>query len=309
MNTIWKTIQDSSGVCCADDAEDLATVPTHIRNDYRWTAECQRAFLEALACTGSISKACREVAKTPRSAYLFRFKRKGAAFCLGWDAAILVARATLSDMLLDRAVSGYEEITGKQDDGSVVRGKFDNKLSKAMLDRLDKMAEKQAVARSHEAQVQLVVQDFEAFLDLIEKGATGAEAALFCAARSGDDDSVIDVQQERAIACELARISAAEQQPEAIPDMLDEAPEVAAERLSVWFDVDENEWRTNFPLSYSIVDDDLAQEGLFGDADYERALTLEEEELHVSAIARERQPWRAAAVAARDAWFGNKAAA
>jgi hypothetical protein len=313
MDEFWQAAKDTGGVCGAADGELGSDRLTDIRNDYRWTPQCQRAFLEALVCTASISRACREVEKSPRSAYDLRFRRQGAAFSLGWDAAILIARAMLADTLLDRAVCGYEEMTTKQDDGTVVRGKFDNRLSLGLLDRLDKMAEKQALSRSHDAQVQLVVQDFEAFLELIEKGGTGADAALFCAARSVDGGELIDPAEKRAIACELARISAAEAEAQAeeqaIPDMLDEEPEVAAQRLSVWYCGITNEWRTNFPPSEDADEDELEQEGLFGDPDYERKLSPDEEEAHIAAIARDRAPWRDAAAAARDAWFGMRGAA
>lgn len=309
MEQFWKAAQDDGGICGGQRALRDEERLTDIRNDYRWTAECQRAFLEALACTGSITRACKEVEKSPRSAYSLRFRCQGAAFRLGWDAAILVARFVLGDMLMDRAICGFEEMSCKQDDGTVVRGKFDNRLSKAMLDRLDKMAERQALAHSHEAQVQLVVQDFESYLELIEKGGTGSEAAIFCAARSPDGGDLIEPQEKQAIERELARISAAEGTEDAIPDMLDEEPEVAAQRLSVWFDGIDNEWWTNFPPPEDAEVDELEQDGLFGDPDYQRKLTIEEEEAHIAAIARERAPWCKAAAAARDAWFAMKEAA
>ncbi len=55
-----------------------------------------------------------------------------------------------------------------------------------LLGRLDRMAEAQAIKGSRNAQVMLVVQDFESFLDLIERGGKGSEAALFFAARDPD---------------------------------------------------------------------------------------------------------------------------
>jgi hypothetical protein len=335
MNEFWQESRDNGGVCGAANGESGSDRLTDIQKDYRWTPACQRAFLEALVCTGSVTRACREVEKSPRSAYDLRFRRQGAAFRIGWEAAILVGRAMLSDMLLDRAVCGYEEMTIKQDDGTLVRGKFDNRLSKGVLDRLDKMAEKQALAHSHEAQVQLVVQDFEAFLELIEKGGSGSDAALFCAARSADGGALIDPAEKQAIERELAQISAAEAQAEAqakaaaeaIPNMFDEEPEVAAQRLGVWFDGINDQWCTNFPPPEDAAvaadaedededdenedadwEDDLEQRGLFGDPGYQRKLTFEEEEAHIAVIVNARAPWRDAAAAARDAWFKMEAA-
>jgi len=39
-----------------------------------------------------------------------------AAFRLGWDAAILIARARLADELLARALTGHEEVIHKDPD-------------------------------------------------------------------------------------------------------------------------------------------------------------------------------------------------
>ena len=183
MNDEWQNSKANNGVCGADAYAEPNPDMTAIRNDYRWTPQCQRAFLEALAFGGSVMRAAKEVNKSPRSAYDLRFRRDGAAFRLGWDAAILVSRDVVQDMLMDRAVNGYEEVTSKLDDGTTMRGKFDNRLGMGLLGRLDRMAEAQALKGSRTAQVMLVVQDFESFLDLIERGGKGAEAALFFEAR------------------------------------------------------------------------------------------------------------------------------
>lgn len=301
MNEEWLKSKEAGGVCGHGSAEVHDAAMIEIRNDYRWTPACQRAFLEELACTGSVMRSAKHVAKSPRSAYDLRFRRDGAAFRLGWDAAILVSRDVVQDMLMDRAVNGYEEVTSKLDDGTVMRGKFDNRLGVGLLGRLDRMAEIQAIKGSRNAQVQLVCQDFECFLDLIERGGKGAEAALFFETRYSDP-----VESSRPFDCELGRISAGDG---VVADMLDEDPEVAAQRLGVWFDEDENEWRTNFPKADSEDGDLVTETGFFGDEDYERSLSLAEEAAHLAALARTRQPWINAAAKARDAWFGEKLAA
>jgi hypothetical protein len=312
----------------SDSASDLGTNPTPtltlIRNDYRWTPACQRAFLEELACTGSVTQACAYVAKSPRSAYDLRFRRDGAALALGWDGAILMARIVVADQLMDRALNGYEEVSVKQDDGSRLRHRQDNKLGLNLLARLDRMADAQAVAGSRQAQVQLVLQDFEAYLDLIERGGTGAAAALFCVAR-GSDHAPIDCADEYEIECELERISAAEAEAEDAARaqrtqvMLDMEPEVAAQLLEVWYDEYAKCWKTNFPAPGAAGDlndmldnwdeDDTEQSAFFGDEDYERTLTPHELSAHFAALASVRQPWIDAAIIARDAWFGGNAVA
>ncbi len=301
MNEEWQKTKQAGGVCGHDSAEVHDAAMIDIRNEYRWTPACQRAFLEELACTGSMLRATKHVAKSPRSAYDLRFRRDGAAFRLGWDAAILISRDVISDMLMDRAVNGYEEVTSKQDDGTVMRGKFDNRLGMGLLGRLDRMSEAQALKGSRSGQIQLIVQDFESFLDLIERGGKGSEAALFFEARDPDP-----AESRRAFDCELDRISAAET---AVPDMLDEEPEVAAQRLGVWYDEDKNEWRTNFPKPEAEDSECITETGFFGDEDYERSLSDTEASAHLAALARDRQPWIDAAAKARDAWFGEKLAA
>jgi hypothetical protein len=262
--------------------------------------------LEALAFGGSVLRAAKAVCKSPRSAYGLRFRRDGAAFALCWDAAILVSRYALQDMLMDRAVNGYEEISTKQDDGTTLRGRFDNRLSKSLLDRLDRLADAQAVRGSRNAHIQCIVQDFESFLDLIENGGTGAQAALFCAAQ--DDGPAADVARAHnpAIGCELSRISASDR---AVPDILDDEPDIVADRLGIWFDEDVRGWRTNYPKPDGRGAEFLTETGFFGDADYERTLTEAEEVAHLEALQRKRQPWIDAAAKARDAWFGERSAA
>lgn len=306
VNEDWQMARDNGGVCHDPEEGVFDSARNEARRDYRWTGACQRAFLEVLACTGSVTRATREVEKSPRAAYALRFRREGAAFRLGWDAAILVAKATLNDMLMDRAVNGYEEVTVKRDDGTTLRGKFDNKLSMGLLNRLDKISEAQAVKNSQAAQVQMVVQDFEAFLDLIENGGKGSEAALFFTARDTEPDEKMGSMEKRALERELGLISAAE---ERIPDMLDEAPEKAAERLWVWFEERDQCFKTNFPKPTGDEGEAVTERGSFWSEDYERTLTPGEKAAHVAILEQERQPWIDAAATARDAWFGAREAA
>src|SRR3546814_1439257 len=66
----------------------------------------------------------------PTSAYALRIRRDGAAFRLGWDAAILIARARLADDLLARALTGHEEVIRKDmDAGEITRHRHDNRLA------------------------------------------------------------------------------------------------------------------------------------------------------------------------------------
>lgn len=275
---------------------------THIRNDYRWTAKCQRMFLEELSVSGSVTRAASHVGKSPRSAYMLRFRRDGAAFRLGWDAAILVARDALQDLLMDRAIEGYDEVAVRDEDGRVTRRKYDNRLSMNLLNRLDRIAEVQAVSGSRAAHVQLAMQDWDNFLNLIERGGQGAEAALFFEARAPSEKEMMAYALKDALHCELAQFSA---EPE-IEGIMDGEPEAVAERLGVWRDDYDGAWKTNFPPADGNDAQFVEEEGFFGDADYERTLTPDEEEAHLTALAAARKPWIDAAAKARDAWFGLK---
>ena len=290
----------AGGICGQHDLPDWDEVLVDIRNDYRWTAPCQRAFLEELAATGSVMRACQQVGKTARGAYGLRHRREGAAFRLGWDAAVLVARCVVQDTLMDRALNGYEEVSAKDPDGTTRRGKFDNRLGQSLLTRLDRMAETQPAVGSMAAQVQLVSQDWESFLELVAAGGTGAAAALFCAARSpelpSDDETGFD--------CELAQISAAEE----AEDEAELTPEETAARLSVWYDAYAGRWKTDFPPKDAADAEQVTEDGIFGDPTYTRTLTPAESAAQIEAETDRLVPLYAAAHAAHAEWFGLKAA-
>ncbi|MFC3443381.1 hypothetical protein ACFOKF_19695 [Sphingobium rhizovicinum] len=145
---------------------DLPLPTPQIRED-GWSPARQRRFLETLAASGVVQLACESVRITGRSAYNLRNRRDGAAFRLGWDAAILIARARLADDLLARAIMGCTE-TVRRDEGNfeVTRHRHDNRLAMSMLSRLDRMADSPAEG-TDAALARVVAQDFVAFLDLI----------------------------------------------------------------------------------------------------------------------------------------------
>lgn len=132
-----------------------------------WSPARQRHFLETLAATGVITTACDAVHISPRAAYALRIRRDGAAFRLGWDAAILIARARLADDLLARALNGHEEVIRKDADaGEITRHRHDNRLAMSMLSRLDRMADNPPQG-SDAALARVVAQDFAAYLDML----------------------------------------------------------------------------------------------------------------------------------------------
>jgi hypothetical protein len=101
-----------------------------------WTFERQAMFLMALAETGLVSSACKIVEMSPASAYALRREARGIVFHLGWQAAHLLARDRLEDVMLEAAISGVETISSRIE-GTTVRRTLNGNLSMAVLKRLD----------------------------------------------------------------------------------------------------------------------------------------------------------------------------
>lgn len=140
--------------------------PRRPRHD-GWTPERQAAFLAHLADCGTVAEACRAVGLSPQSAYAFRKSRNGRGFAIGWDAALLHARALLADSVFSRALHGTTETLRR--DGEIVgeRHRFDNRLAMAVLTRLDTQAER--IGKEADTS-RIVAGDFEDYLDCLAEG-------------------------------------------------------------------------------------------------------------------------------------------
>ncbi len=114
--------QEPTPPACADDAFAVPLIDDHYNPaDYRWvpvrrqprfdgwTEEKQRRFIEALADTGLVSQAAKEVGMTRESANRLRRSPHGAAFSRAWDAARHHAGAALEDIAFERAIEGVEQ--------------------------------------------------------------------------------------------------------------------------------------------------------------------------------------------------------
>ena len=161
-----------------------------------WTYERQAAFLMTLSETGLVSQACAFAEMSVASAYALRREPRGVAFALGWQAAHLLARDRLEDVLLEAAISGIESVSARVD-GVARRRTLNGNLSMAVLGRLDKRAaalddRAMAVARS-------IGAAFEAFLTLVLDGGKAEAIAAFLAAHP---DPL--APQVEAAACEQA---------------------------------------------------------------------------------------------------------
>ncbi len=277
---------------------------------YHWTPALQAEFLGHLAAMASVRGAALFVQMSPRAAYDLRQRRDGLAFKLGWAAAILIARDRLQDELLDRAMTGAEDVyrrmlMGQPGEWETRRRRINAPVSMAMLERLDRLIAERA-ATPEDRLARIIAANFADYLCLFTTDAFAAapDAALadWFADQRARPDPLAALFPARTKACEVAQISA---------DSDDvETPAAAAADLSVWYDEDEEEWRTDFPPPDAAFDGH--EDGEFGDDGYSRSLTDEE---FATINARETAtkaawlvPFHSAAEARRREYFGLYAA-
>jgi hypothetical protein len=145
-------------------AADYRTDATRVDG---WTPERRAAFLMTLAQTGLVSRACEVAEMSASSAYALRREPRGRAFHLGWQAAHLIARDRLEDVLLEAAISGVESVTTRVEK-TTHRRVLNGGLSMGMLNRLDQrlaalddvgLAAARSVASAFEAFICLVLDD------------------------------------------------------------------------------------------------------------------------------------------------------
>ena len=80
-------------------------VPRKFRHD-GWTPDRQRAFIAALADTGSVKRAAMHVNMSPEGAYYLRRQRGSESFRRAWEAALDFGVQRLKDEAFDRALNG-----------------------------------------------------------------------------------------------------------------------------------------------------------------------------------------------------------
>lgn len=85
---------------------DFTPVPRKYRHD-GWTPERQRAFIAALADTGSVSRAAAMVNMAQANCYTLRRAPGAESFRRAWEAALDFGIARLKDIAFERAIDGY----------------------------------------------------------------------------------------------------------------------------------------------------------------------------------------------------------
>ncbi|HVR91095.1 MAG TPA: hypothetical protein VHG29_08400 [Novosphingobium sp.] len=86
----------------------FAPVPRAKDRHNGWKPEVQRAFIEALAETGSVRSACARVSRADHGAYLLRRHPEAQEFRRAWDVALDIGMRRIEDVAMDRALHGVE---------------------------------------------------------------------------------------------------------------------------------------------------------------------------------------------------------
>ena len=139
-----------------------------------WTPERITTFLSALAQCGCVEDAARAAGMTRQGAYALRNRAGGRAFALAWDAAVeQLAHARVADEVRSRALHGCVELIVR--DGKVwgERHRFDNRLTMALLTRLDA---KRDSRRDEDVDARIVAGEFDQFVAIAARGDVDAAA-------------------------------------------------------------------------------------------------------------------------------------
>jgi hypothetical protein len=262
-------------------------LPTTIRRD-GWTGEKMATFCEALAETGIVMEAGDAAGMSASSAY--RARRRDPVFAAAWDAALTIARERLADTLLARSLEGNVEQIYR--DGELVgeRHVIDNRLSLAILRRLDRLAETGLSTSRRGERAPTAPAPRSKPLDW---------ELMVNALRTGNPDDLAEA---------IAQLRGEVHEVHGPPVSLDEGDE-EDESLDLsdrcWRDpIDTDIWLTDFPppagfTGYESRDYDDIED----DEPYERACTEEEVAILEADEAADRAAERAEDEALRDAWF------
>lgn len=193
-------------------------VPTRARGD-GWTPERQRAFLEALAECGSVTRAAARVGMSRESAYALRRRADARGFAQAWDAARALAVEHLTETAWNRALDGelrqvfyHGELVGES-------RHYDNRLLMALIAQ-NRLAAGPALASPE--LIAEVAADWDAALDRAERGEALAEPGQTQATEPADA-------------------------PGASGDPGDAALELEIGLYTHWWDEAGERWLTNWP--------------------------------------------------------------
>lgn len=266
------------------DPDTALSQTRRLRHD-GWTPEKKRLFLERFAECGVMVEACEAAGMSARAAYNLR--DRDPLFAAGLEAAAVKARGPLADEAYSRARNGVVERIYK--DGVVVaeRHRYDNRLTMAVLARLDSRIDR---AEEKGAAHLALVSRWDEFLDSVAEDRREDGLALLDPKRPGPGP----VRAEKPGDRELRELHP------------DEAPTIDDDHHTVW--EDEEGWWTDYPPPPGFEGE---EEGTYGDFDYRRTLSPDEQAVIDSDLAEEdaeeaaeEAEARVIAQAQRDAYFG-----
>ena len=97
---------EAEGHALPQEMAAFEPVPRKNQRHDGWTPERQRAFIGALADTGSVKRAAMHVNMSPEGAYYLRRQRGSEGFRRAWEAALDFGVQRLKDEAFDRALNG-----------------------------------------------------------------------------------------------------------------------------------------------------------------------------------------------------------
>jgi len=115
---------------------EFSPVPVAARQD-GWTLEKQRAFIEALADSGSVPAAAKAVGMGVEGAYRLRRRRDAAAFAEAWNTAYGAMTRRLTDAASARAIHGTALPVFFQGELVGERIHYDERMTRLLLERHD----------------------------------------------------------------------------------------------------------------------------------------------------------------------------
>ncbi len=253
-----------------------------------WTPERKRLFLQRFAETGIIVEACEAAGMSARSAYNLR--DRDPLFAAGWDAACVKARTPLADDVYSRSRNGVVERIYK--DGVIVaeRHRYDNRLTMAVLARLDARIDR---AERMDSPHLKIVARWEDYLDALGEDRRDEAGALLAppeppqpAPQPPPQPTPPADRQENAGHRELHELHPAGD------------ARSARDSHDVW--ETSGVWWTDYPPP---ADFDGEEEGEYGDYKYRRTLSASEQAVIDADEASERAEALAIGEAQRDAFF------
>jgi hypothetical protein len=110
--------------------------------------DTQAQFVHILSQWGNVRAAAQQVGVSRQ--HLYRMRRASKQFREMWDAALLLARPQVEEVLADRALNGVQETVFYHGEEVATRTRYDSRLLLAHLARLDRLAVTYSVAKAAE---------------------------------------------------------------------------------------------------------------------------------------------------------------